>query len=153
MALQTHIESKMSARKKNIVYCGGIDQTVNEEILQAAFIPFGDIKSIQIPKDFVQGIAFLLCILLFSFYFIGKSRGFAFIEFESEEDAADALENMNGAELFGKVLHCNIAKAQPKLAEGKAVWNAEEWIAEHMKDAERDQGDTIEFSTLVPEST
>lgn len=82
---------------------------------------------------------------------IGKSRGFAFIEFESEDDAADALENMDGAELFGKVLRCNIAKAQPKLTEGKAVWNAEEWIAEQMKNGEANgEEDTVDFSNLVP---
>lgn len=56
----------MSSRKRNIVYCGGIDQTVNEEILQAAFIPFGDIKSIQIPKDFVQGMMFRLVVVYFT---------------------------------------------------------------------------------------
>lgn len=139
----------MSSRKRNIVYCGGIDQTVNEEILQAAFIPFGDIRSIQIPKDFVQGM--ILCSVgLLSYCLLGKSRGFAFIEFESEDDASDALENMDGAELFGKVLRCNIAKAQAKLAEGKAVWNAEEWIAEQMKNGEENPDDTVDFSTLVP---
>ena len=32
------------------------------------------------------------------------------MEFELPSDAADALENMNESELFGKVLHCNLAK-------------------------------------------
>jgi RNA recognition motif-containing protein len=32
------------------------------------------------------------------------------VEFELPSDAADALENMNESELFGKVLHCNLAK-------------------------------------------
>lgn len=30
-----------------------------------------------------------------------KHKGFAFVEFELQEDAAAAIENMNGAELFG----------------------------------------------------
>ena len=57
-----------------------------------------------------------------------KSKGFAFVEFDLEEDAADALDNMDGSELFGRVLHCNIARQPPKIEHGKAVWTAEEWI-------------------------
>ena len=49
---------KMS-RKKNIIYVGGLDTNVTEEILHAAFIPFGDIKSIQIPKDYKESELFL----------------------------------------------------------------------------------------------
>lgn len=44
------------SRKKNILYVGGIDNTVTEELVHAAFIPFGDLKSVQIPKDFAQSI-------------------------------------------------------------------------------------------------
>jgi RNA recognition motif-containing protein len=29
----------------------GLDYTINEEILYAAFIPFGDIREITIPRD------------------------------------------------------------------------------------------------------
>jgi hypothetical protein len=34
---------------------------------------------------------------------------------------------MDGAELFGKVIRCNIAKPMTKIQAGKAVWSAEEW--------------------------
>ena len=44
------------ARKLNTLYVGGIDDSVTEEILHAAFIPFGELKSIQIPKDYQQSI-------------------------------------------------------------------------------------------------
>ncbi len=39
-----------------------------------------------------------------------KHRGFAFVQFDERSDAADAIDNMNGAELFGRVLKVNIAK-------------------------------------------
>lgn len=42
----------MAAKKLNMIYVGGLDDSVTEEILHAAFIPFGELKSIQIPKDF-----------------------------------------------------------------------------------------------------
>ena len=41
---------------------------------------------------------------------------------------------MDGAELFGKVLRCNIAKPQAKLQAGKAVWSGEEWIQNSLKE-------------------
>jgi hypothetical protein len=60
---------------------------------------------------------------------------------------------MDGAELFGKVLRCNIAKALPKVAIGKAVWSAEEWMQNSLKETDRDfeeLDEDIQFSTLVP---
>ena len=41
-------------RQQSILYVGGLAAEVTEEILHAAFIPFGDIKSIQISKDYVK---------------------------------------------------------------------------------------------------
>jgi peptidyl-prolyl isomerase E (cyclophilin E) len=40
------------AKRMNMLYVGGIDDTVSEDVLHAAFIPFGELKSIQIPKDY-----------------------------------------------------------------------------------------------------
>lgn len=39
-------------QRKNILYVGGLEESVTEEILLSAFIPFGEIKSIQIPKEY-----------------------------------------------------------------------------------------------------
>ena len=39
-----------------------------------------------------------------------KHRGFAFVQFEDRGDAADCIDNMNNAELFGRVLKVNVAK-------------------------------------------
>ena len=39
-----------------------------------------------------------------------------------------------GAELLGKVLRCNIAKAMGKGPAGKAIWSAEEWIKNHIQE-------------------
>jgi len=40
-----------------------------------------------------------------------KHKGFAFLQYDERSDAADAIDNMNGAELFGRILKVNIAKA------------------------------------------
>ncbi len=54
---------------KTTLYVGGLEESVNEAILHSAFIPFGDIKDVNIPMDHATG----------------KHRGFGFVEFESKE--------------------------------------------------------------------
>ena len=48
----------------------GIGDDVSPQVLRSAMIPFGNIKSLDIPMD----------------YKVGKTRGFAFVEFEDHED-------------------------------------------------------------------
>jgi len=38
--------------KRKMLFVGGLDDKVNEEVLHAAFIPFGTIKEVHIPRDF-----------------------------------------------------------------------------------------------------
>ncbi len=51
------------------------------------------------------------------------------MEYEDAEDSKHAIDNMNGAELLGKVLQVNRAK-NPKLREGpgKPIWADEKFI-------------------------
>jgi len=41
---------------KLVIYVGGLDEQINEKLLHAAFIPFGDIKTIEMPLDHNTGI-------------------------------------------------------------------------------------------------
>ncbi|PVU98950.1 hypothetical protein BB559_001160 [Furculomyces boomerangus] len=111
--------SNLSLRndKKSIIFVGGLDSEVDNKILHAAFIPFGEIIEVDLPND--PGSHNL-------------HRGFGFIEFEDPADAADAIDNMNGAELFGKTIHVNLAKPG-KIAErsSRAVWSDESWLKKY----------------------
>uniref|UniRef100_A0A8C8AM52 Peptidylprolyl isomerase E n=1 Tax=Otus sunia TaxID=257818 RepID=A0A8C8AM52_9STRI len=91
----------------------GLAEEVDEKVLHAAFIPFGDITDIQIPLD----------------YETEKHRGFAFIEFELAEDAAAAIDNMNESELFGRTIRVNLAKPM-RIKEGSSrpVWSDDDWL-------------------------
>ena len=40
---------------KTTLYVGGLEESVNEASLHAAFIPFGDIKDVSIPLDHASG--------------------------------------------------------------------------------------------------
>ncbi|KAL2233498.1 UNVERIFIED_CONTAM: Peptidyl-prolyl cis-trans isomerase E [Sesamum indicum] len=73
--------------QKNKLYVGGLAEEVNEYILHAAFIPFGDIKD--------------------------KHRSFGFVTFLEREDAAAAMDNMDGAELYGRRIKRRRNKAGP----------------------------------------
>lgn len=63
--------------KKTTLYVGGLEENVNEAILHSAFIPFGDIKDVNIPLDNTTG----------------KHRGFGFVEYENAEVSASLRFN------------------------------------------------------------
>ncbi|KAK2493529.1 hypothetical protein MC885_011051 [Smutsia gigantea] len=82
------------ATSKRVLYVGGLAEEVDDKVLHAAFIPFGDITDIQIPLD----------------YETEKHRGFAFVEFELAE---------NESELFGRTIRVNLAKPM-RIKEGSS---------------------------------
>ena len=45
---------------KTTLYVGGLEENVNEAILHSAFIPFGDIKDVNIPLDHATGLRCLV---------------------------------------------------------------------------------------------
>lgn len=59
------------ANPKTTLYVGGLEENINEAILHSAFVPFGDVKDVNIPLDHATG----------------KHRGFGFVEFEDKEDS------------------------------------------------------------------
>ncbi|CAK0781365.1 hypothetical protein CVIRNUC_005355 [Coccomyxa viridis] len=117
MQSTTVLVAGKGTNKKTTLYVGGLEENVNEATLHSAFIPFGDIKDVNIPMDNTTG----------------KHRGFGFVEYESAEDSADAIDNMHNAELYGRVLRCNYA--QPMKIKGgdkgfshQPVWaDADDW--------------------------
>jgi peptidyl-prolyl isomerase E (cyclophilin E) len=44
----------MSVAHKRMLYIGGLDDAVTEDLVRAAFIPFGEILSINLPADAVS---------------------------------------------------------------------------------------------------
>ncbi len=85
---------------KNI-FVGNMSFQTKESDLRALFEPFGQIARIHIVNDRETG----------------RSRGFAFVEMEKDDDAVKAIAGLNGKELDGRALRVN--EAAPK-AEGGA---------------------------------
>jgi peptidyl-prolyl isomerase E (cyclophilin E) len=80
----------------------------------------GDIFEIQLPID----------------YETQKHRGFGFVEFETADDAAAAIDNMNDSELFGRPIRVNLARpVHIKETSSKPVWSEDQWLSEAMNSA------------------
>ena len=79
------------AGPKKMLYVGGLAEEVDQKVLQAAFVPFGDIVEVNMPID----------------YETEKHRGFAFIEFELQEDAqVEVLEMSHSLKTKSKGIEC-----------------------------------------------
>jgi RNA recognition motif-containing protein len=101
------------ARVKSTVYVGGLASVVDAKSLYTAFIPFGEIVDVSLPKPEAPSST-------------DPHRGFGYIEFEDAEDAREAIDNMDQSELFGRVIKVSAAKPQKNAHEGlgskTAVW-------------------------------
>eukprot|EP01138_Halocafeteria_seosinensis_P000389 gb/GECG01000402.1/.p1 GENE.gb/GECG01000402.1/~~gb/GECG01000402.1/.p1 ORF type:complete len:153 (+),score=31.87 gb/GECG01000402.1/:1-459(+) len=117
-------------QNKRTLYVGGLSEEVTEDILNAAFIPFGDIAQVNMPLDPNKEDT-------------EQHRGFAFVEFEDENDAEEAIDNMDMSELCGRVIRVNHARPMKagQTAPSKAVWeDADAWY----KTALREEGISAE---------
>jgi RNA recognition motif-containing protein len=100
-------------RLKCTVYVGGLASQVDQSHVHAAFLPFGEIIDISLPKPEAPSSTEL-------------HRGFGYVEFEDADDAKEAIDNMDQAELFGRVIKVSAAKPQKAANEGlgskTALW-------------------------------
>jgi cold-inducible RNA-binding protein len=67
------------------IFIAGLPFNVEEAELKAVFGDFGFVKSLRIIKDKETG----------------KSRGFGFVEMPNDEEAKEAIKNMNGGDYNG----------------------------------------------------
>ena len=99
----------MAVNDKRTLYVGGLEESVTEATLKAAFLPFGEITEVNLPSDPTSM----------------KHKGFAFVQFDDKADAADAIDNMHNAELFGRVLRVNLAKPDAIKGGHRPVWESQ----------------------------
>ncbi|KAL1591190.1 hypothetical protein WHR41_00384 [Cladosporium halotolerans] len=110
------------SRDRATVFVGGLDQQVTAETLHDAFLPFGEIADVSLPKPELKSSR-------------DPHRGFGYVEFSLPEDAQEAIDNMDQAELYGRVIKVNKAKPQKqaseKLGSKTAIWEQEGYAAKH----------------------
>jgi cold-inducible RNA-binding protein len=78
------------------IYVGNLSFDTNDDQLNAIFTPFGAVSSARVIKD----------------KFTDRSRGFGFVEMESNEEADKAIAALNGKEVDGRAL--KVSEAQPR---------------------------------------
>lgn len=104
-----------AARWKATVYVGGLAPLVTAATIHDAFLPFGDIADVSLPKNENPNSNAT-----------EPHRGFAYVEFEDADDAKEAMDNMDQSELFGRIIKVTPAKAPKSADEGlgskTAVW-------------------------------
>lgn len=94
--------TEASTRPNSTVYVGGLDTNlVTATTLSEAFIPFGEIVDITLPKPEAPSSTDL-------------HRGYGYVEFEEATDAKEAINNMDQSELYGRVIKVAMAKPQEK---------------------------------------
>ena len=109
-----------AARWKATVYVGGLAPMVTAGSLHDAFVAFGEIADVSLPRNDRGGVDPAT----------GEPddghRGFAYVEFEDPDDAREAVDNMDQAEFYGRVLRVSPAKPPKSADEGlgskTAVW-------------------------------
>ncbi|XP_043712091.1 polyadenylate-binding protein 8-like isoform X2 [Telopea speciosissima] len=88
-------ESAMTKTKFNNVYVKNLSETTTEEDLKKSFGEYGPITSVVVMRDAD-----------------GKSKCFGFVNFENADDAAEAVESLNGKKFDEKEWY--VGKAQKK---------------------------------------
>ena len=78
----------------NKLYVGNLAFQTTSQDLQELFAQAGTVESASVVEDRMTG----------------RSRGFAFVEMASKEEANSAIEQFNGKEVGGRALKVNEAK-------------------------------------------
>ncbi|CZT17267.1 probable peptidyl prolyl cis-trans isomerase Cyclophilin, putative [Ramularia collo-cygni] len=111
-----------TTKQKSTVFVGGLDLQVTAQTLHDAFIPFGEIVDVALPKPELPSNR-------------DPHRGFGYVEFSLAEDALEAIDNMDQSELYGRVIKVNQAKPQKNAGEGlgsrTAIWEQEGYASKY----------------------
>ena len=87
---------------QNRLFVGNLSYQTMDQDLQDFFSAAGSVSSVNVMMD----------------KFTGKSRGFAFVEFASSDEANKAVEMFHGKELQGRPLTVNLARPREERSGG-----------------------------------
>jgi RNA recognition motif-containing protein len=93
---------------KNL-YVGNLAYQTTKEELYTLFESYGAVERVTMPQDFATG----------------QSRGFAFVEMQDDNAAAEAIRALNGSKLGGRMLVVSKARPRAARAEGTGRGNGE----------------------------
>jgi RNA recognition motif-containing protein len=85
------------------MYVSNLSFHTADDDLRKLFEQFGTVSSAKVINDRDTG----------------RSRGFGFVEMESEEEAKEAIKGLNNKEVEGRSMSVSVAKEKPKRADNK----------------------------------
>ncbi len=80
------------------LYVGNLSYETSEEDLRKSFQEFGTVQSVTLVTD----------------KYTGRSKGFAFVEMSSREEAQAAMSGLNGKQLGDRTLRVDEARPKPE---------------------------------------
>lgn len=86
----------------NKLYVGNLAYSVRDQDLQDAFGAYGQVQSAKVMMDRDTG----------------RSKGFGFVEMESDADAQSAINGLNGQPLSGRSIVVNVARPREERPSG-----------------------------------
>jgi RNA recognition motif-containing protein len=100
------VDVTVRAREEGVisrkVFVGNLNYATTAKELEDLFAGVGPVSSVVLPSDRTTG----------------RPRGFAFVEFEEEETAAQAIQKLDGQELGGRNIRVNAAEDRPRRPPG-----------------------------------
>lgn len=85
---------KKEIRMSKKIFVGNLPHSTSNDQLKEVFEDFGSVSSASVITDRETG----------------RSRGFGFVEMDSDDEAQSAIDGLNGTELEGRPLTVNEAK-------------------------------------------
>jgi RNA recognition motif-containing protein len=101
---------------QNRLFVGNLSYQTMENDLQDYFSQAGAVTSVNLMLDKMTG----------------KSRGFAFVEFATGEEASKAVEQFHGKEFQGRALTVNVARPREE--------RTQRWSGDRAREARSERG-------------
>jgi RNA recognition motif-containing protein len=76
------------------IFVGNVDYRVTENQLAELFEEFGEVTTVKIPKDKLNG----------------RSKGYAFVEMANDVEGEEAINNLNGYQINTRAINVSVAR-------------------------------------------
>ncbi len=106
------------------IYVGGLPYSATEEDLIHHFSSAGTVKDATIVTD----------------RYTGQARGFGFVEMDSDEEADEAINTLNGTQMGGRTLTVNEAKPRDDQSRSRGMGSGGGYGGGGGRDRNRDRG-------------